>query len=164
VSDPIVDNCEVKGKQKYRDDDHGGRCLNFLPAGKGDLAHFIANVRKKTFGARRKLLQPSAEALFVPRNYCCFCHPIPTFLKDQLAGAEGFEPQSSVLETDSLTVELTPLHELGNCQNRLPNLLHFFVRRVLAAPLTKLAEFQSTSCGLLVFGGGIIALFAISTL
>src|SRR5579862_8317180 len=27
----------------------------------------------------------------------------------QLAGAEGFEPPSSVLETDSLTVELTPL-------------------------------------------------------
>src|SRR5580700_9476627 len=26
-----------------------------------------------------------------------------------LAGAEGFEPPSSVLETDSLTVELTPL-------------------------------------------------------
>src|SRR5258706_11784969 len=27
-----------------------------------------------------------------------------------LAGAEGFEPPSSVLETDSLTVELTPLY------------------------------------------------------
>jgi hypothetical protein len=26
-----------------------------------------------------------------------------------LAGAEGFEPTSSVLETDSLAVELTPL-------------------------------------------------------
>jgi hypothetical protein len=26
-----------------------------------------------------------------------------------MAGAEGFEPPSSVLETDSLTVELTPL-------------------------------------------------------
>jgi hypothetical protein len=29
-----------------------------------------------------------------------------------LAGAEGFEPPSSVLETDSLTVELTPLCSL----------------------------------------------------
>src|ERR1017187_3676449 len=28
-----------------------------------------------------------------------------------LAGAEGFEPPSSVLETDSLTVELTPLNQ-----------------------------------------------------
>ena len=27
-----------------------------------------------------------------------------------MAGAEGFEPPSSVLETDSLTVELTPLY------------------------------------------------------
>ena len=29
----------------------------------------------------------------------------------KLAGAEGFEPPSSVLETDSLTVELTPLYQ-----------------------------------------------------
>ena len=28
----------------------------------------------------------------------------------ELAGALGFEPRSSVLETDSLTVELTPLY------------------------------------------------------
>src|SRR5689334_1502888 len=34
-----------------------------------------------------------------------------TSLSKTLAGAEGFEPPSSVLETDSLTVELTPLHE-----------------------------------------------------
>src|SRR5277367_5301710 len=32
---------------------------------------------------------------------------------DKLAGALGFEPRSSVLETDSLTIELTPLfHQL----------------------------------------------------
>ena len=30
----------------------------------------------------------------------------------ELAGAEGFEPPSSVLETDSLTVELTPLKQM----------------------------------------------------
>src|SRR5258708_28158368 len=34
--------------------------------------------------------------------------PLPSKI---LAGAEGFEPPSSVLETDSLTVELTPLHQ-----------------------------------------------------
>src|SRR6185436_1555978 len=34
----------------------------------------------------------------------------PSYLAPKtLAGAEGFEPPSSVLETDSLTVELTPL-------------------------------------------------------
>src|SRR6266478_3962587 len=31
-----------------------------------------------------------------------------------MAGAEGFEPPSSVLETDSLTVELSPLKTIGN--------------------------------------------------
>src|ERR1700719_922971 len=31
------------------------------------------------------------------------------FAQHKLAGALGFEPRSSVLETDSLTVELTPL-------------------------------------------------------
>src|ERR1700757_201232 len=33
-----------------------------------------------------------------------------------LAGAEGFEPPSSVLETDSLTVELTPLKAVNSVQ------------------------------------------------
>ena len=33
-----------------------------------------------------------------------------------LAGAEGFEPPSSVLETDSLAVELTPLNSGVRCQ------------------------------------------------
>jgi hypothetical protein len=35
---------------------------------------------------------------------------------------------------------------------------------VLAAPLAKLAELQTTRRGFLVFGGGVVALFAISTL
>jgi hypothetical protein len=30
-------------------------------------------------------------------------------IRKEMAGALGFEPRSSVLETDSLTVELTPL-------------------------------------------------------
>ena len=33
----------------------------------------------------------------------------------ELAGAEGFEPPSSVLETDSLAIELTPLHSNIYC-------------------------------------------------
>src|SRR5208283_1492772 len=37
-------------------------------------------------------------------------------LPSTLAGAEGFEPPSSVLETDSLTVELTPLKTVPSCQ------------------------------------------------
>src|SRR5205807_1499535 len=81
VADPQVNNPEVEREDKNRDNDHGGRRLNFFPAGKGDLAHFIANVRKKTSGAPRELLQPSAKALFVARNDCCFCHPSSCFPK-----------------------------------------------------------------------------------
>src|SRR5215470_15854291 len=40
----------------------------------------------------------------------------PRLLPQTLAGAEGFEPPSSVLETDSLTVELTPLNSVLSCQ------------------------------------------------
>src|SRR5436305_2679312 len=109
IADPKIEKPEVKGKQKYRNNDHGGSRLNFLSGGKGDLAHFIANVGKKSYRARWELLQLSADALFVTRHNCCFCHPISYFPKTQLAGAEGFEPPSPVLETGSLTVELTPL-------------------------------------------------------
>src|ERR1700682_5352266 len=63
-----------------------------------------------------------------------------------LAGAEGFEPPSPVLETGSLTVELTPLNSSGDCPIECPgkfrnhpmtrsplDLFHFLMRRVLPA-------------------------------
>jgi hypothetical protein len=60
---------------------------------------------------------------------------------------------------------LVILKQLPNYQlTQLPNLFRFLVRRVLAAPLAKLAEFQTTGRGLLVFGRGIIAFFAFATL
>jgi hypothetical protein len=37
---------------------------------------------------------------------------------ETLAGAEGFEPPSPVLETGSLAVELTPLFLIAELQNR----------------------------------------------
>jgi hypothetical protein len=43
---------------------------------------------------------------FLPASFALF----PLAATAILAGAEGFEPPSSVLETDSLTVELTPLN------------------------------------------------------
>jgi hypothetical protein len=86
----------------------------------------------------------------------------------ELAGAEGFEPPSPVLETSSLTVELTPLH----CRPRLPwphgelramhvrspagggrPLLRLFVRRVLAAAIAELGKLQPRCRLLLVLGG-----------
>jgi hypothetical protein len=55
--------------------------------------------------------------------------------------------------------------QLPNYQlTQLPNLFRFFVRRVLAAPLAKLAELQATGRGLLVLGRGVVAFFAFATL
>jgi hypothetical protein len=69
----------------------------------------------------------------------------------KLAGAEGFEPPSSVLETDSLTVELTPLWIAENPAIR--QLLHFLVRRVLAADAAELFQLQTLGHRLPVLGG-----------
>ena len=43
-------------------------------------------------------------------------------------------------------------------------LLHFFVRRVLAAPVAELLQFQTVRCRLAVLGLRIVPLFAITTL
>jgi hypothetical protein len=43
-------------------------------------------------------------------------------------------------------------------------LLHFFVRRVLAARPAKLVELQAARRGLLILGGGVIAILAITAL
>jgi hypothetical protein len=43
-------------------------------------------------------------------------------------------------------------------------LLHFFMRRVLAATLAKLAELQPSRRGLLVLGGGVVPFFALTAL
>src|SRR5947209_12747777 len=74
VSDSKVDQPEIQGKQKNRDDDHGGGCPDFLKAGEGHLPHFIANIREKSPGAFRKLPQPAAQAPLVAYYCCCFCH------------------------------------------------------------------------------------------
>src|SRR5437588_12158550 len=79
VSDSQVNQPEIQGKQKHRNNDHGGGCPDFLKAGEGYLPHFIANVGEKTFGASRKLLQPAAKAPFVAYHCCCLCHSNPAF-------------------------------------------------------------------------------------
>jgi hypothetical protein len=102
-----------------------------------------------------------------------------------LAGAEGFEPPSSVLETDSLTVELTPLK--NSCQQPAASLqnqdlqetcrqlfaascslkaalLRFLVRLVLAAAVTELRELETARGRLLVLRRRVIALLARSAL
>jgi hypothetical protein len=95
-----------------------------------------------------------------------------------MAGAEGFEPPSSVLETDSLTVELTPLCSLSNCAicelsnlkfvnpkiQQSVNLFYFFMRRMLPAAVAKLLKLQPLRHGLPILGGRIIPLLALTAL
>src|SRR5580704_10418936 len=88
--------------------------------------------------------------------------PLPSKI---LAGAEGFEPPSSVLETDSLTVELTPLCPCGaDALARVPLLFYFFVRRMLPATVTEFLHFQPVRRSLPVLGGRIVSLFAVTAL
>src|SRR5207248_6681789 len=89
---------------------------------------------------------------------------LPSSLCPNLAGAEGFEPPSSVLETDSLTVELTPLCSCSaGALARVP-LFHFFVRRVLTASGAKFLLLDPVRCRLAVLHRRIVPLFAVATL
>jgi hypothetical protein len=105
-----------------------------------------------------------------------------------LAGAEGFEPPSPVLETGSLTVELTPLPSLSSsgdlplspkdlgaprillrnpapkARKFAPPLFHFLMRRVLAATAAEFLELQPLRRRLLVLRGRVVPLFALATL
>src|SRR5215469_1382118 len=74
-----------------------------------------------------------------------------------MAGELGFEPRSPVLETGSLTVELTPLYFKES-------LLGLLVIRVLAARVAKLGELETSSRGLLVLGGRVVPVLAHRTL
>jgi hypothetical protein len=104
-----------------------------------------------------------------------------------LAGAEGFEPPSSVLETDSLTVELTPLNSGNRDQGTvcdaygsynsnsicflfpipwslLPVLLRFSVLPVSTAALAELRELETAGGRLLVLRRCVVALLALGAL
>ena len=91
--------------------------------------------------------------------------------KAELAGELGFEPRSSVLETDSLTVELIPPVKSSalSCKSlelRADNgsLLRFFVIRVLPAGIAKLRELQAPSGRLLVLRRRVVPVFALRAL
>ena len=97
-----------------------------------------------------------------------------------LAGAEGFEPPSPVLETGSLAVELTPLFiafrsspfafrqdrpkREAISKRRKAVLFCLFMWRVLPALPAELLEFQPARRRLLVLGGGVVTVLALSTL
>jgi hypothetical protein len=86
----------------------------------------------------------------------------------KLAGELGFEPRSSVLETDSLTVELTPPWCGTRATGLIPEsgrrLLRFLVIRVLAAGIAELREFEAACGRLLVLRRRVVPVFAIGAL
>jgi hypothetical protein len=86
----------------------------------------------------------------------------------KLAGELGFEPRSSVLETDSLTVELTPPVVRNEAKRLTPKsgwrLLRFFVIRVLAAGVAELRELEAAGGRLLVLRGGVVPVLALRAL
>jgi hypothetical protein len=88
----------------------------------------------------------SAAEIFAVLPGCHSPPPAGEVRAGKLAGELGFEPRSSVLETDSLTVELTPprSYQLSSFRYRLTAksqgllLFRLFVRRVLAAGIAEL--------------------------
>src|ERR1035438_1723718 len=135
VEDP-VHHKEEQAEDENRHKHYRRGCLHFLARGSYHLAHLPADIAQKVreFPPRRgrlvyqvrlriRPLPLGQRRLFLTRPVvsvyeCCFgCHAsmsfasgvLPAATQLNLAGAEGFEPPSSVLETDSLTVELTPL-------------------------------------------------------
>ena len=83
---------------------------------------------------------------------------------ESLAGAEGFEPPSSVLETDSLTVELTPLCLPRRLTAQALELLCFPMRTVCAAALAELRELEAARGRLFVLRRRVVALLALGAL
>ena len=68
------------------------------------------------------------------------------------------------METDSLTVELTPLFSCSADALVRVSLFNLFMRRMLAAPAAELAQLQPIGLRLTVLGRRIIPLFAITAL
>src|SRR5579884_1395741 len=55
AADRLVNDEKINPEKNHRNDHNQCRCLDLSPAGKGHLPHFIADIGKKTFGARGKL-------------------------------------------------------------------------------------------------------------
>src|SRR5271165_3750743 len=124
VADRQIHQPEIKRKEEHGDDHHRRRRLDFLARRRRDFLHLCPNIVVKRPDALRPGPQTGYNRILFYR--CRHTFPLsstassrtstlPSALPLTLAGAEGFEPPSSVLETDSLTVELTPLELLTHC-------------------------------------------------
>src|SRR5581483_2591409 len=141
VSDDRINHPEVSAEQEYGNDHHHRGRLHLFAAGGGDLLHLRAHVVVERLDAQRPRFHPLAEAAFLRHRRCCrLCHsPTASLLSTEyppgagfknLAGAEGFEPPSPVLETGSLTVELTPLFlsSISSCERSFAPALYLTSR------------------------------------
>src|SRR6266849_9679587 len=107
---------EIRREQENRDDDHNRSGPHFLERGRRDLLHLGAHVVVESLdplwpgsdGRRQRVLFRNTRHGLFPLSFLLLT-VYRSGRPEILAGAEGFEPPSSVLETDSLTVELTPL-------------------------------------------------------
>ena len=115
----LVNDRKVNAEQENRDNDHRGGALYFLTRWRGDLAHLGAHVAVEALDTLRPGFDPGHKTVVIDTfDDRRLRHLIPVFpapaganyARQILAGAEGFEPPSPVLETGSLTVELTPLN------------------------------------------------------
>src|SRR5262249_17381255 len=139
-ADDVIDHKEIKAEEEHGHDHHRSRCPHLFARRRSDLAHFRAHIVVKRPNAFGEGLDLTAKAVVTGCGYCV-CHLLrpyshhytwPSAAQSQsdqllqpwslvtdhcppfLAGAEGFEPPSPVLETGSLTVELTPLNSSGH--------------------------------------------------
>jgi hypothetical protein len=93
-----------------------------------------------------------------------------------MAGAEGFEPPKAVLETAGLPLAYAPQsngqRSRASYQSTEKNellspgrfLFDLFMRMMLAAERTELAQLQPARRGLFIFHAGVVLVFAFTTL
>src|SRR5713226_1278814 len=122
VSQYVIHHRKIDPEEKDGDDDYGCGGAHFLERRRGHLLHLGAHVVVESLDPLRPGLQRAECAFFHDSRHQPFLlsgrisppGPTKSALPKSLAGAEGFEPPSPVLETGSLTVELTPLSLLSN--------------------------------------------------
>src|SRR6266702_5492676 len=131
LAEHVVGHCKIGREDEHRDDHDGSGGLDLGASGCDHLAHLAAHVLEEL----HQFARPGFEPLHPTALLFFHCNRLrhgaasnlssavvrashaPPFSEEakagKLAGELGFEPRSSVLETDSLTVKLTPPGAVG---------------------------------------------------